>query len=462
MPECAILPSSPSDSVTVGGSWSVSLTTIPIGATVSWKGDLGNAKIIADGHQLITRWDTPGTKILFAKCEQDERAFEVRVRPCVILWMETSKVLPFLHESVVITAETIPSASASSTEPERILTWSGDLGANPIIVSNGLITSWDMPGPKEVTVTCGSGATAEKLILVLDITEEESLERAEEKRREAKRNHKKASSRFNRAAFILGVVCIVAGPVAGALAGTITAIRLGGLIVGGGLVGAGAAWTGLNYSDLADDPPRDDIDVVSRFQPLHVNLPLPSDPEEASFREFLSGLLSISVCTGDLIRSLERFDGAIAAALNDGGLANGLDSVPFLPLQTAAIEHNASVGADLIRGLVSSVSSLNNAYASYMTLLNDQGADFGVEPGDVRARWRALWDEQRIEFGTQLGLSDADLADMNNAVVSSIEDVVDRPEKPPEVLIDEADETLLESMAQALDDLAVAYGQLLP
>src|SRR5215213_11096130 len=119
MPECAILPESPSDSVWVGGSWAVSLTTIPILATVTWSGDLGNAKIIADGHQLMTRWDTPGTKNLVAKCEQAQQAFAVRVRPCVILMMETSKVLPFLQESVLITAETIPRASASSTEPER-------------------------------------------------------------------------------------------------------------------------------------------------------------------------------------------------------------------------------------------------------------------------------------------------------------------------------------------------------
>ena len=51
---------------------------------------------------------------------------------------------------------------------------------------------------------------------------------------------------------------------------------------------------------------------------------------------------------------------------------------------------------------------------------------------------------------------------MNVAMVSGIEGVVDRPRRPPEVLIDADGESLLESMEQALDDLAVAYGQLLP
>jgi hypothetical protein len=450
MPECTILPPFFSDSVFVGQSWSVSLTTVPILHPVTWSGDLGNVEIIVDGHQLITTWDTPGTKTLVAKCEQAQQPFEVRVRPCEISMIDTTRSMPFLQEPVMITVESIPRASASSTEPERLLTWSGDLGANPTLVGNALITSWDMPGLKVVRVRCGLATPAEKLILVLDIANEESLERAEEKRREAKRSGAQASVAFNDGAVTLGVAGVVAGPHA-AVASRVLALS-----------SFGSWFAGNRASAFANDPPRDDFDVVSRFQSLHINLPLPSDPQEASLLEFLSGLASISVCTGDLIRSLERFDGAIAAAVNDGGLANGLDSVPFLPLQTASIEHNASVGADLIRGLVSRVSSLNAAYASYVTLLNDQGVDVGVEPGDVRAELRALWDQQRTQLGTQLGLSDADLADMNIAVVSGIEGVVDRRRRLPEVLIDEAGKTLLESMAQALDDLAVAYGQLLP
>jgi hypothetical protein len=131
MSNCEILDTIAMDSVFAGSSWGISLTTIPLLSPITWGGDLGDhfRLLTADGHQIITAWDTPGTKTLTARCEDAEKSFTVFVRRCEIVELRRSQSYPFLRQLVMLQALTSP--AASDTHPERTLRWDGDLGTSP-------------------------------------------------------------------------------------------------------------------------------------------------------------------------------------------------------------------------------------------------------------------------------------------------------------------------------------------
>jgi hypothetical protein len=167
---CTIVGDLTGGNVPVGGGLAFAVTTQPIGAQVNWTGDLGDdLHIFQDGHQLITRWDTPGIKTLTAQCESDSRTVTVFVTPCQVVSLNTSSSHVARFHSVLITAntaDTIPHASVDDAVPARKLEWSGDLGHEPQFSGNTLVTHWEDTGEMYVAVTCGGSATATTMIIV--------------------------------------------------------------------------------------------------------------------------------------------------------------------------------------------------------------------------------------------------------------------------------------------------------
>ena len=154
----------------VGGGLAFAVTTEPIGAQVTWTGNTGDdPHIFQDGHQLITRWDTPGIKTLTAQCGSDSRTVTVFVKPCQVVSLSTSSSHVAKFQSVLITAntaDTIPHASVDDAVPARKLEWGGNLGHEPQYSGNTVVTHWEDTGEMCVTVTCGGSATATTTIIV--------------------------------------------------------------------------------------------------------------------------------------------------------------------------------------------------------------------------------------------------------------------------------------------------------
>jgi len=167
---CTIVGDLTGGSVPVGGGLAFAITTQPIGAQVNWTGDLGDDKhIFQDGHQLTTRWDTPGIKTLTAQCESDSRTVTVFVTPCRILSLTTSSSHVAVGQSVLITAntaDTIPPASVDDAVPARKLEWGGNLGPQPEFSGNTLVTHWEDTGEMFVTVACGGNEPVRTMIIV--------------------------------------------------------------------------------------------------------------------------------------------------------------------------------------------------------------------------------------------------------------------------------------------------------
>jgi hypothetical protein len=91
-------------------------------------------------------------------------------------------------------------------------------------------------------------------------------------------------------------------------------------------------------------------------------------------------------------------------------------------------------------------------------LRRHQIAPLTPPPQEIRAHLRTMWEEQKPRLRTQWGLSQTDMADLTQAVETGIEHVQDRIPRLPDVLLDDTWKRSLESLSQALEQLAVAYG----
>ncbi len=120
-------------------------------------------------------------------------------------------------------------------------------------------------------------------------------------------------------------------------------------------IGSGLFWLCANYRQaIANDPPRDDFGDVWISSAALNEEALPGDEErERAIYQFDAQLLI--VCDGSyaLLRSLERFDGATAAADTEAAAA-----------QLDAVKQNALAVADRQEALVSLAADVNQAWVS--------------------------------------------------------------------------------------------------
>jgi hypothetical protein len=450
---CTIVDESSGGSVQVGGGWAISLTTVPVvGTTVDWSGDLGeHPHIFQDGHQLVTSWDTPGTKTLKARCESDERVFVIIVNPCMIYFLDASRGAVKQFEPVLINAETFPAASVNAAQAERRLAWSGDLGTQPEMAGNSLVTHWETQGLQRVTVACGSAATASIFIEVSDEFDDPSLWRPAD----VERRRQKRVARLNTrdwglsgvAWTALGTAITLSGPVGWALA-----------VCAGGIAYSGASVIVNNYN--AAEPPRDDFDVVSRFDNLTSALPVPVNETHAIMLELIVKAVAMVVCQRDLVISYERLSGALEAAINDQGRTGTLIEAPFVADQVAAIVHNASKGAQLMTSLLSSIGPTNDAYQALVDPLRVHLDELrALSADDIQAIMRDSWNAQ-TDFRVQFGLSASDMGYIEEGADQAINDLGKIRNIPNEVFDQDA-VTHFADMAARLHELAVAYDALL-
>jgi hypothetical protein len=232
-----------------------------------------------------------------------------------------------------------------------------------------------------------------------------------------------------------------------------------GMAAGGAALGAIAeSFIGNRATEFANDPPRYDIDIVSRFEGLMFNLPAPADDVEVKWQAFIMKVVSTAVCLGDLTRSLERVDGALMVKDR-----RGVQSVPQLAVQRAAVQHNATACAKLLRELSMLTQPTNEVWHTVMDILKRHQIDpTTISPQEIRAHFRTMWEEQKPQLRTQWGLSQTDMADLTQAMETRIERLQDPIPRLPDVLLDEAWKRSVESLAQALEQLAVAYATSTP
>ncbi|MFQ5855307.1 MAG: zinc ribbon domain-containing protein [Anaerolineae bacterium] len=146
---------------------------------------------------------------------------------------------------------------------------------------------------------------------------------------------------------------------------------LSGAAAGGTGIMSGVAWRLSNaFQEVANDPPRNDFQTVSKFEPLQFNLGPPKTAFEAIWQDFAkqATLLSLSIAT--LVKSFERYDGVHTAkdqiSLGIGSTV-GDDLHRYEIAQIDAIAHNATAVAQLCESLLTLQPRLDQTWDDIRT-----------------------------------------------------------------------------------------------
>ena len=119
-------------------------------------------------------------------------------------------------------------------------------------------------------------------------------------------------------------------------------------------VGSGAYWLLANYyQSIANDPPRQDFDVVWESDAQLDESQVPASEPEGTLHRFAARTLLAADANSALRIAMERYDGALAA-----GDRNAADS------QAQAAGHNAAAAAshqDVLASLAQDVNNIANA-----------------------------------------------------------------------------------------------------
>ena len=209
---------------------------------------------------------------------------------------------------------------------------------------------------------------------------------------ELKAEAKDAASDMGWAAAGLGTGSAASAWVALALAlptaGTGAAVA-GGVSVALGLSAATVGLVALALSDLADDPPRDDFHLASRFKSRAIDLPQAEHDADEVWNEFIRAELEMAGAVEALVTSFERLDGARSALRKGGSNADLL--ARRITAQRRVIRHNAAATRQRIQTLRKLRNRVNAAWRTYVQPL---GASTLVIPADQSpAAAGRLWNE---------------------------------------------------------------------
>lgn len=308
-----------------------------------------------------------------------------------------------------------------------------------------LAEAWRCMNP--LAERCGYGKTFEEVWL-------EGMKAIE---KIVKNTAESAAEDANNGAAILWGISALAGGVAVLTAGPV-ALALGLVAADSGMAGALYWYIATQFQEAANDPPRHDIDIVSYFKSPTFALPAPADDLEARWQAFNVKVVSTAVCLSDLVTSQERVDGALMVKDR-----HGVQSVPQLLVQMAAVQHNATACAKLLRELSLLKQPTNEAWHTLMDILKRHQIDPTTpSPQEIKAHLRTLWEKQKPQVHTQWGLSQSDIAELTQTMETGIERMQDRSPRLPDVLLDDKWVKNLESLAQALEQLALAYATGMP
>ncbi|MGY2148837.1 hypothetical protein ACW9HM_05105 [Nocardia gipuzkoensis] len=208
-------------------------------------------------------------------------------------------------------------------------------------------------------------------------------------------------------------------------------------------VGSAAAWyAGSQYQSVANDPPREDLDEVAKFEGLRFDLPAPVHALQNPFQALTENMVSQAVCIGNLIKSIERHDGALAV--------KQVSSKSLLASQARAVEHNAEYCANLLDDLLGNLNDLNVAFRWWVRIIER------LMYREARTRLSEDFKEQLPRLRAQFCLSEDDFADLSTSVTAGISTM--KGALPlPTALFDDNSADIFRAMSAELRSMAAEY-----
>ncbi len=298
-----------------------------------------------------------------------------------------------MEEAQQTTVDMIKLMRTTDEEMARLIHLMGDSG---VAAASGGLASASVGGTFE-----GVGASASPA---------EAGVKAKMTKAQAKKAAAKGATGMNYTASLLAG----AGATAAIFGGPI------GLGVGAvlGLGSAAAWWMGTSYSDLANDPPRDDFQIETKFEMHKYNFQIAENEFEAACQDLSRLLVSKSAAIKSLVTSLERYDG-VTALMNktDSVEAGDGEYLQFVILQADAVAHNARASAELGEELIELEPRLNLAWGQFQKSIASTQSDLAkTSSSELGAKYAELWQESKPSFQQIFQYSDSEMKDLTAVV----------------------------------------------
>jgi hypothetical protein len=276
--------------------------------------------------------------------------------------------------------------------------------------------------------------------------------KAQERRDKAKKASAVAAVGMNDTATVLAGTAAVLGAVAAGLATTGVGVpAAAGVALVAGVASAVAWYMGDRYQELANDPPRDDFQIVSWFEPVAFKLQKPANDLEATWQNFTAKNVRLASAMRSLVLSLERCEGA--------AVATGTRARAAEIKQIEAIVHNATACAQWLDEIAALRSEVNLAWGQLRHELVSAG--YGTDsmtPREWRDNLTKVWQASKPGLHRKYKLLSSDLMELEGVVDQRIQEQ-SSPPNLPRMLLDATWAKSTKDVAAHLRNLSTAYNE---
>jgi hypothetical protein len=237
----------------------------------------------------------------------------------------------------------------------------------------------------------------------------------------------------------------------------------GGLVAGGLSVAAGATgWLGGKFTRIANDPPRQDFQIASKFEPVNFTLKPPANDLEATWQDFASRNILLGSAIDMLVTSIERHDGLRALRLNSRMPLNP-EHAGHMLAQVDAITHNAAACARLTEDLLAVQPKVNLAWGQLKVTF--QFASLSRAPltyEQLSSKLAETWEGDRRDIQTYFGLSETEIANVSSRRHQAIQQLSLQkgPVSVPDTLLDEGWKERTRANSLRFHEVSRAYASL--
>lgn len=231
------------------------------------------------------------------------------------------------------------------------------------------------------------------------------------------------------------------------------------------LAAAGFAACGsqVRFRAIADDPPRDDFEIVNEFEPARFNLKRPANHFERTWQDYATKNVHLATALRALLVSWERRDG-VKAQLEKWSTRPGRWAVTDLRklgmAQSEAVRHNAEASAQLVGELLALRRRMNMAWQQLVEKLGGaESYPASLTSHELAIKVQEICKTNMRSFQVSYRLSDSDMKE----IMATIDQVIEQLRrqgaslKLPDLVLGEPWVECMEAVSRQLREMALTH-----
>jgi hypothetical protein len=231
------------------------------------------------------------------------------------------------------------------------------------------------------------------------------------------------------------------------------------------LAAAGFAACGsqVRFRAIADDPPRDDFEIVNEFEPARFNLKRPANHFERTWQDYATKNVHLATALRALLVSWERRDG-VKAQLEKWSARPGswavTDLRKFGMAQSEAVRHNAEASAQLVGDLLALRRRMNMAWQQLVKKLGGaESYPASLTSHELAIKVQEICKTNMRSFQASYRLSDSDMKE----IMATTDQVIEQLRlqgaslKLPDLVLGEPWVECMEAVSGQLREMALTH-----